>query len=126
MSFFLRAIHEDPDEVMPPKKSKIPKLNHQEINIIKKWIKNGAKYQKHWAFTPLNKPKYNSNNNLIDEFIEKRLKEENLQFSNKSDPNTLIRRVYLDLTGLLPSLKKLDPLSKTIPMRPTLILLTNY
>ena len=103
----LRAIHEDPDEVMPPKKSKIPKLNHQEINIIKKWIKNGAKYQKHWAFTPLNKPKYNSNNNLIDEFIEKRLKEENLQFSNKSDPNTLIRRVYLDLTGLLPSPKEI-------------------
>ena len=103
----LRAIHEDPDEVMPPKKSKIPKLNHQEINIIKKWIKNGAKYQKHWAFTPLNKPKYNSNNNLIDEFIEKRLKEENLQFSNNSDPNTLIRRVYLDLTGLLPSPKEI-------------------
>ena len=103
----LRAIHEDPDEVMPPNKSKIPKLNHQEFNIIKKWIKSGAKYQKHWAFTPLNKPKYNSNNNLIDEFIEKRLKEENLQFSNKSDPNTLIRRVYLDLTGLLPSPKEI-------------------
>ena len=35
------------------------------------------------------------------------LKEENLQFSNKSDPNTLIRRVYLDLTGLLPSPKEI-------------------
>ena len=99
----VRAIHESLDEIMPPTKSKIPKLTSKEINTIKDWIKSGAKYQQHWAFTPVKNPKYDSKYNLIDSFIEKRLKKEGLTFSSEANPNTLIRRVYLDLIGLLPT-----------------------
>ena len=99
----VRAIHESLDEIMPPTKSKIPKLTSKEVNTIKDWIKSGAKYQQHWAFTPIKNPKYDSKSNLIDSFIEKRLEKEELTLSNEANPNTLIRRVYLDLIGLLPT-----------------------
>ena len=99
----VRAIHESLDEIMPPTKSKIPKLTSKEVNTIKDWIKSGAKYQQHWAFTPVKNPQYDSKYNLIDSFIEKRLKKEGLTFSSEANPNTLIRRVYLDLIGLLPT-----------------------
>ena len=99
----VRAIHESLDEIMPPTKSKIPKLTSKEVNTIKDWIKSGAKYQQHWAFTPVKNPQYDSKSNLIDSFIENRLKKEGLTFSSEANPNTLIRRVYLDLIGLLPT-----------------------
>ena len=99
----VRAIHESLDEIMPPTKSKIPKLTSKEVNTIKDWIKSGAKYQQHWAFTPVKNPRYDSKSNLIDSFIENRLKKEGLTFSSEANPNTLIRRVYLDLIGLLPT-----------------------
>ncbi len=99
----VRSIHENSNEIMPPPKSKIPGLTSKEIGKIKDWIKSGAKYQQHWAFAPIKNPKYDSKHNLIDSFIEKRLEKEGLTFSNEADPNTLIRRVYLDLIGLLPT-----------------------
>ena len=99
----VRAIHVSSDEIMPPTKSKIPKLTSKEVNTIKDWIKSGAKYQQHWAFTPVKNPRYDSKSNLIDSFIENRLKKEGLTFSSEANPNTLIRRVYLDLIGLLPT-----------------------
>jgi len=99
----VRSIHENSNEIMPPPKSKIPGLTSKEIGKIKDWIKSGAKYQQHWAFAPVKNPKYDSKHNLIDSFIENRLEKEGLTFSNEADPNTLIRRVYLDLIGLLPT-----------------------
>ena len=74
----VRAIHESSDEIMPPTKSKIPKLTSKEVNTIKDWIKSGAKYQQHWAFTPVKNPQHDSKSNLIDSFIENRLKKEGL------------------------------------------------
>ena len=60
----LRAVHENSDELMPPPKSKIPKLSLSEIKTLKTWIKNGAEYQQHWAFTPISNPKYNNKKRL--------------------------------------------------------------
>ena len=108
----LRALHENSDELMPPPKSKIPKLSSSEIKTLKTWIKNGAEYQEHWAFTPISNPKYNNEENLIDSFIKKRLKKNGLKLSKRADPNTLIRRVYLDLTGLLPSPEEIKSFSE--------------
>ena len=99
----LRTIHSDPEELMPPPKSKIPKLDSEKIRLLTQWIKEGAKYQRHWAFTPITDPKRNSKEHLIDHFISKRLKKEGMALSERADPYTLIRRLYLDLTGLLPS-----------------------
>ena len=99
----LRTMHSDPKELMPPPKSKIPKLDSEKIRLLTQWIKEGANYQTHWAFSPIANPIRNNKEHLIDHFISKRLKKEGMALSERADPYTLIRRLYLDLTGLLPS-----------------------
>ena len=99
----LRTMHSDPEELMPPPKSKISKLDSEQIRLLKQWIKEGANYQRHWAFSPITNPKINNKEHLIDHFISKRLKKERMTLSERADPYTLIRRLFLDLTGLLPS-----------------------
>jgi hypothetical protein len=102
-----RIISEDKDEVMPPPKSHKPPLTAKQRETIKAWIEQGAKYEAHWAFIPPQKTAEGS----IDHFIQKRLAEENLKPSPEADPATLIRRVFLDLTGLPPSPADLSDLS---------------
>ncbi|HAA88081.1 MAG TPA: hypothetical protein DCE22_07470 [Verrucomicrobiales bacterium] len=108
----IRTKHSDPEELMPPPKSKIPKLDSEKIGLLTQWIKEGAKYQRHWAFTPITNPKRNSKDHLIDYFISKRLKKEGMALSERADPYTLIRRLYLDLTGLLPSPEEVSAFAK--------------
>ncbi|MFO1439877.1 MAG: PSD1 and planctomycete cytochrome C domain-containing protein [Verrucomicrobiaceae bacterium] len=102
-----RIISEDKDEVMPPPKSHKPPLTAKQRETIKAWIEQGAKYEAHWAFIP---PQQHAGGG-IDHFIQKRLAEENLKPSPEADPATLIRRVFLDLTGLPPSPSDLSDLS---------------
>ena len=102
-----RIISEDKDEVMPPPKSHKPPLTAKQRETIKAWIEQGAKYEAHWAFIP---PQKHAGDG-IDHFIQKRLAEENLKPSPEADPATLIRRVFLDLTGLPPSPADLSDLS---------------
>jgi len=102
-----RIISEDKDEVMPPPKSHKSPLTAKQRETIKAWIEQGAKYEAHWAFIPPQKTADGS----IDHFIQKRLAEANLQPSPEADPATLIRRVFLDLTGLPPSPADLTDLS---------------
>ena len=96
-------MHSDPEELMPPPKSKIPKLDSEKIRLLTQWIKEGANYQRHWSFSPIANPIRNNKEHLIDYFISKRLKKEKMVLSERADPYTLIRRLYIDLTGLLPS-----------------------
>ena len=99
-----RIISKDPDEVMPP--SDFHKdLTTEQKQILKNWITQGAEYQDHWAFIPPEKPtipEAREHKNPIDHFIAKRLKKENLQFSPRAEPHTLLRRLSFDLTGLPP------------------------
>lgn len=92
----------DPDERMPYKHAP---LTEAEINILQKWIKQGAQWGEHWAYVSVkNEPIPNNSNswikNNIDQFIFSKLKEENLSPSKEADKSTLLRRVSLDLTGL--------------------------
>jgi hypothetical protein len=105
-----RIISEDKDEVMPPPKSHKPPLSPKQREILKTWIEQGAKYERHWAFEP---PKRATGiqGHPIDHFIQARLAEEGLKPSPEADPATLIRRVSLDLTGLPPSQSDLSDLS---------------
>lgn len=105
-----RIISEDKDEVMPPPKSHKPPLSARQREILKTWIEQGAKYERHWAFEP---PKRATGiqGHPIDHFIQARLAEEQLKPSPEADPATLIRRVSLDLTGLPPSPSDLSGLS---------------
>ena len=94
-----RIISTDPDEVMPPPKSHKPPLSPAQRSILKTWIEQGAKYERHWSFEPP-KPSPGSS---VDSFIQNRLAQENLSPSPAASPATLIRRVSLDLTGLPPT-----------------------
>ncbi len=104
-----RVSSHDPDEMMPPPKSKKPPLAPEDIATLRKWIAQGAPYQNHWAFIPLaDEPPPPVRNsawplNPIDQFILARLESEGLTPSPEADRRTLIRRVSLDLIGLLPA-----------------------
>ena len=107
--FYARITNDDPDEVMPPADSD-HKLSGAEIDLLKRWIDAGAKYEAHWAFVKPQRPKVpavetqgNWDGNEIDNFVLARLEGEELWPSERADRRTLIRRVSLDLTGLPPS-----------------------
>ena len=97
-----RIISKDPDMVMPPPKAHMPAMKPEQLALLEKWIENGAEYQPHWSFVAPKK-KETPTANPVDHFIDRRLKEESLAAAPIADDNTLVRRVYLDLTGLPPS-----------------------
>jgi hypothetical protein len=104
-----RVVSHDNDEVMPPPKSKKPRLSDDEVAILRRWIEQGAVYEGHWAFLPLaNEPPPTTklvgwDRNPVDRFILAKLEENGLAPSGEADRLTLIRRLYLDLLGLLPT-----------------------
>jgi len=106
-------------EQMPPKG---PKLSKDEIALLRSWIDSGAKLpvsetlvvndvknNKHWSFLPIAKPSLptvaNQDwcKNPIDYFVMSRLAKDKMTPSAQADRSTLIRRVSLDLTGILPT-----------------------
>ncbi|HCU87557.1 MAG TPA: hypothetical protein DGP39_08510, partial [Verrucomicrobiales bacterium] len=103
-----RIISDDPDELMPPPVSKNT-LTAEEKDILKRWIQQGAKYEDHWAFIAPKKPAAPNNaKNPIDVFLQRRLTKEGLKPAALAKPETLVRRVYLDLIGLPPTPKEVD------------------
>lgn len=105
-----RLTSNDPDERMPYKHDPLTK---EEIEILRKWIKQGAKWGDHWAYVavkPVELPNVKSDwiKNEVDHFIYERLDKENLKPSPEADKPTLLRRASLDLTGMLPSQKIAD------------------
>jgi hypothetical protein len=110
---YLRIITGDPKERMPfPGSGR--KLPQRQIDLIRRWIEQGAKWQKHWAFLPPRRhplPRVKNARwarNAIDAFILERLERECLTPSPEADKATLIRRVTLDLTGLPPTPGEVD------------------
>ena len=103
----------DPDVVMPPADEHEP-LSADEKEIVRRWILDGAKYEKHWAFIAPEKPQVprvesdQEPSNPIDAFVQSRLAQEGLSPSEEADKATLLRRVTLDLTGLPPTQDELD------------------
>ncbi|WP_409034096.1 PSD1 and planctomycete cytochrome C domain-containing protein [Runella sp.] len=110
---FLRISTSDTNELMPPKSSNL-RLSQYEVAVIKKWIKQGAKYEKHWAFVAPKQqviPKVKANGwpkNEIDYFILAKQEQAGLTPNAEADKERLLRRVSLDLTGLPPSLEMMD------------------
>ena len=98
---------------MPPSWSG-KELTPDQIDLIRSWIEQGAKWRQHWAFSPLQQPQLppvgatDWPRNGIDYFILARLQREGLKPSPEADRATLIRRVTLDLTGLPPTPSEVD------------------
>lgn len=99
----------DPEERMPYKEDPLSK---EEIDLLTEWIRQGAEWGDHWAYVapedpPIPQPQNASwVKNPIDNFILTGLEERDLAPSPEADKVTLIRRVYLDLIGIPPSLEK--------------------
>src|SRR6187401_2099476 len=95
----------DKDDVMPPPKSH-KTLKPEQIAKLKQWIAEGADYEPHWAFIPPKRPAAPAN--AIDHFIRARLTTENLSPSPSASPETILRRLTYDLTGLPPTPAEVD------------------
>jgi len=93
----------DEDDIMPPPDSH-KTLTKEQKDLLKRWIKEGAPWQKHWAYENPQKPKLPSSNKLspVDYFISKRLKKAGLKMNPEADRYELARRAAFDLTGLPP------------------------
>lgn len=110
-SLVTRITSTDADVMMPPADSN-KKLKPEQIELLRRWIAEGAEYQSHWAYAPLRKPAppwvdekadrpwIRSD---VDRFIAARLQREGLTPAAEADPRTLVRRLSFDLTGLPPT-----------------------
>jgi len=104
----------DPDEVMPPAESHKKTLDEVELNTIRTWIEQGAPYEEHWSFSqPQKNPLPQNKNqtwpaNEIDHFILAELEGVGLSPSLKAKPETLVRRIFFDLTGLPPTVEEYE------------------
>ncbi len=109
---YQRITSTDTARRMPPAYMGRERLTDAEIEILRRWIEQGAKYQPHWSLIPpvrseppaVNDPAWS--HNPIDRFILARLASEGLSHAPEASREALIRRVTLDLTGLPPTLEE--------------------
>ena len=95
-----RITTDDPDDVMPPPDSH-KSLDQAQIDLLTRWIKEGAEWKDHWAFVAPEKRKKGAD---VDKLVEADLRRKGLKPGAEAAPERLIRRVALDLTGLPPTL----------------------
>ncbi|MEX2216478.1 MAG: PSD1 and planctomycete cytochrome C domain-containing protein [Phycisphaeraceae bacterium] len=122
-----RVRGDEPDDIMPPKGDPLSK---EQVALIARWIESGAVWpdavaggtgrrtSDHWSFQPIRKPALPQvkdtswPRNAIDHFILAKLEASGLKPSKEANPYTLIRRLYLDLTGLLPTPEEAEAFAK--------------
>ncbi len=89
---------------MPPAYLGRDKLMDKEIDVLRRWVEQGGRWESHWSFLP---PK-RAPGATIDSLVRSRLDREGLRPSQEADRPALIRRVTLDLTGLPPTVAEVD------------------
>ena len=119
-SEMIKRIKHHDEEIRMPLESE--PLSEQEINLLSRWIEEGAQWGKHWAYEPITAVKIPSpswwdqwfkplpedwESKPIDQFVYKQMKANELRPSPKADKITLMKRLCMDLTGLPPSLEQL-------------------
>jgi hypothetical protein len=110
---YAMVVLEDPMVRMPLGQ---PALLPDQVNKLRRWIFQGAPWPTHWAFAPNADPDPNAvivsssawPKNAIDRFVLAQLEAKALTPSPEASKETLIRRVSLDLVGLLPTLEEID------------------
>ena len=106
---YKRVSSSDTSYQMPTPESHLALLTEYEIALVKKWIKQGANYEKHWAFSAPVKaalPKISDKDwvkNEIDHFVLNRLDQMDLTPNEEADKERLFKRINLDITGLVPT-----------------------
>ena len=110
---YQRIATKDPARRMPPAFTN-KELTTEQIDLLKRWIEEGASWELHWSFRTLERPEPAAVNNeawvrnVIDRFILARLEAEGLEPAPEADRRTLIRRLSLDLTGLPPTPEQVE------------------
>ena len=102
---WLRMSDPDPMQVMPPPDAHKP-LTSEQIEVVRRWILEGAPWARHWAFVPpaaSEAAAADSAVHPIDREVRVGLAERGLTPSPRADRRTLLRRLSLDLTGLPPT-----------------------
>ena len=114
-----RVSTDDIEMRMPPEGAGDP-LSSDQIELLRQWIRQGAVYEQHWALRPIRMPRrppseepggsaaFEPAQNAVDDFVRHRLRDEQLEASPVADRYTLVRRLYLDLLGLPPSIEEVD------------------
>lgn len=98
---------------MPPPESNLD-LSDREKEILKKWVLQGGKWKKHWAYIKPELPivpeveNINWTTNEIDYFILRKLESKGMSPSKIEEKEILLRRVYFDIIGLPPSVSDID------------------
>ncbi len=104
-----KVAHADPAARMPPAAAHKPALTQGQVEVLRRWIDEGAVYEDHWAFVPPERPAVPGVRNRswvrnpIDAFIAAGQEKQGLKPAAEADRRTLISRVSYDLTGLLPT-----------------------
>lgn len=109
-----RVSSDDADERMPPAAAKKPPLTKEQIELLRQWVKGGAKYELHWAYIPPERPAVPKvkldawARNDIDRFLLAKQEAQKVGPSPEADRATLIRRLSFDLTGLPPTSEQIE------------------
>lgn len=108
---YKRITSVDPSYQMPTPESHLGLLNETEIGLVRKWIEQGAKYEKHWAFmAPVLPavPEVSDEDwpkNEIDHFVLQKMEGAGLTPNEEAGSSHLLKRIALDITGLPPTLE---------------------
>ena len=109
-----RISSNDPAIMMPMPESHLARLTTDEIKLFTKWIEQGAKYEKHWAFVaPVKEalPEVDNSKwvkNEIDPFILEKMEAKGFEPNETASREALIKRAYADITGLAPTYEELN------------------
>lgn len=113
-----RVSAKDPSERMPPQDSGVKPLSAEQVDTLRRWIKQGAKYERHWSFIPPVMPKQPAVKdekwvkNPVDRFVLAKLEQAGLKPEPEADRDTLALRAAQTLTGLPPTSAELDAFRK--------------
>lgn len=118
-----RIISTDPESMMPPPESHLM-LSDEEKAMLIQWVDNGATYQEHWSLTKIQRPQIPKAGkgflakfglaedeetqwvrNDIDRFTLHKMKEKGLRPAQEAEKSKLLRRLYMDITGLPPAVE---------------------
>ena len=104
-----RITSTDPDVTMPPPDSH-KFLKPEQIETLRRWVAEGAKWGRHWSFEPVARLGITANTAVspIDVLVSSTLASKKLELRPAAEPHPLVRRIWLDLTGLPPAVEVAD------------------
>jgi len=110
-----RIMSDDEDIRMPPPEHG-QALNDEQIKLMTRWIKEGAKYATHWSYVKPERPRLpvvdinwaDWPQSPVDHFTLRKMTEHGLSPSKPADRYALARRLYLDIIGLPPTIEEAD------------------